>query len=76
MNILDGQIDFHGLTLRPLTIGSMELCRAFGLGLFTGEQVTPPEQIRQTAAPAFTRDALKTISGLEEQLMLSATSLR
>ena len=37
MNILDGQIDFHGLTLRPLTIGSMELCRAFGLGLFTGE---------------------------------------
>ena len=50
MNILDGQIDFHGLTLRPLTIGSMELCRAFGLGLFTGEQVSPPEQIRQTAA--------------------------
>lgn len=49
-NLFDGEIDFHGLTLRPLTIGTMEVCRDRGLTLFSGETVNQQEQIRQTAA--------------------------
>lgn len=49
-NLFDGEIDFHGMTLRPLTIGTMEVCRDRGLTLFSGETVSPQEQIRQTAA--------------------------
>ena len=49
-NLFDGEIDFHGITLRPLTIGTMEVCRDRGLSLFSGETVTQQEQIKQTAA--------------------------
>jgi hypothetical protein len=51
-NILDGSTDFCGLTLRPITIGTMEVCRMVGLTMFTGEageEQPPAEQIRQTA---------------------------
>lgn len=56
-NIKDGVIDFYNLKLRPLTIGSMDLCNDLGLSMFKetndeAEQlpVSSKQTIRETAA--------------------------
>lgn len=53
--VLDGyapDAPILGLTLRPITIGTMDICRLVGLTMFSGEgsgAETPAEQIKQTA---------------------------